>query len=60
MLLEYSKFRAKALGATQTREADFVRLLKTMNFKHLLTAHGEPLMNTAREQVTETVKRVFQ
>lgn len=47
------------LGATQTNGDDFYRLLKTMTFNHLLTAHGEPLANTAFEQVTDTVKRVF-
>jgi hypothetical protein len=30
-----------------------------MTFGHLLTAHGDPLMNTAYEQVAATVKRVF-
>jgi len=43
------------LGATQTTISEFERLLKTMTFRHLLTAHGEPLMNTAFEQVSETV-----
>jgi hypothetical protein len=47
------------LGATHTKASDFDRLLKTMTFRHLLTAHGEPLMNTATEQVTATMKRVF-
>lgn len=47
------------LGATHTNAGDFNRLLKTMTFRHLLTAHGEPLMNTAYEQLTATIKRVF-
>jgi hypothetical protein len=47
------------LGATHTNAEDFYRLLKTMTFDHLLTAHGEPLINTAFAQVTQTVKRVF-
>lgn len=47
------------LGATHTQAPDCHRLLKTMTFRHLLTAHGEPLMNTAFEKVAETVKRVF-
>ena len=47
------------LGATQTSATDFYRLLKTMAFRHLLTAHGEPLINAAMEQVSETVKRIF-
>ncbi|HBN21849.1 MAG TPA: hypothetical protein DD412_01250 [Holosporales bacterium] len=47
------------LGATHTSKADFTRLLKTLDFKHLLTAHGEPLLKVAHEKVLETVKRVF-
>ena len=47
------------LSATHTSAEDFYRLLKTMTFDHLLTAHGEPLINTAFAQVTQTVKRVF-
>lgn len=47
------------LGATHTNASDFARLIKTMTFCHLLTAHGEPLLNTAFEQVTATIKRVF-
>ena len=47
------------LGATQTKATDFYRLLKTMHFKHLLTAHGDPLINTSFEQLSETVERVF-
>ncbi len=47
------------LGATHTNASDFYRLLKRITFRHLLTAHGEPLMNKAYEQVTATIKRVF-
>lgn len=47
------------LGATNTKASDFERLLKSLTFLHLLTAHGEPLLNHAHEQVTQTVKRVF-
>lgn len=47
------------LGATQTNVADFDRLLSSFTFRHLLTAHGEPLLETAYEQVTRTVRRVF-
>lgn len=48
------------LGATHTKATDFYRLLKTMQFKHLLTAHGEPLINIAFEQLSETIECVFQ
>lgn len=47
------------LGATQTKVADFERLLESMVFRHLITAHGEPLVDAAYEQVKATVKRVF-
>lgn len=47
------------LGATHTNKSDFDRLLKTMTFCHLVTAHGEPLKNIACEQVTATIERVF-
>jgi len=47
------------LAATQTKAIDFERLLKSYRFDHLITAHGEPLLNNAYDQVRATVKRVF-
>lgn len=47
------------LGATHTKASDFEKLLKIWPFRHLITAHGEPLMNRAYEQVSETIRRVF-
>ncbi len=47
------------LEATGTQASDFLRFLKAMNFRHLLTAHGEPLTNTAYNQVAATIQRVF-
>lgn len=47
------------LGATHAKGPDFDRLLKTTTFRHLITAHGKPLKNTAYEQVTATFKRDF-
>lgn len=47
------------LGATQTNAADFYRLIETMSFRHLITAHGEPLRDNAFEQVSATIERVF-
>jgi hypothetical protein len=47
------------LEATHTKKSDFVRLIEMMTFKHLITAHGEPLINLAHEQVVVTIKRVF-
>lgn len=48
------------LGATQTKATDFERLLKSFTFQHLITAHGEPLLNDAFPMIKETMNRVFQ
>lgn len=37
---------------------DFIRL-KSLNFKHLLSAHGEPLLNDANEKLSLTIKEEF-
>lgn len=47
------------LGATNTRGSDFDRLLKSFTFRHLLTAHGEPLLDKADEKLIQSVRRVF-
>jgi hypothetical protein len=47
------------LGRTHTTVSDFQRLLKTMPFRHLITAHGQPMKDIAFEQVNETMMRVF-
>ncbi len=47
------------LWATQTKGADFYRLLETVTFRHLITAHGEPMKDVAFEKVTETISSVF-
>jgi hypothetical protein len=47
------------IGATHVKRPDFDRLLKSKIFRHLITAHGEPLMDGAYEQVASSVKRVF-
>lgn len=44
--------------ATQVKASDFVRL-KSLPFLHLLSAHGEPLLNDAYENLTTTFKREF-
>ncbi|RZI45179.1 hypothetical protein [Candidatus Finniella inopinata] len=36
--------------------SDFVKL-KTLTFRHLLSAHGEPLLNNAYELVSKTIKQ---
>ena len=47
------------LGATHTRACDFYRLLGMKPFRHLLTAHGEPLLNNAFERVAQSIRHVF-
>lgn len=46
------------LGALNVQSMDFVRL-KTISFRHLLSAHGEPLLNHAFEQLSETLRKRF-
>ena len=47
------------LGAMKPNPSDFMRL-KKLTFKHLLSAHGAPMMNTAREQLMPTLERLSQ
>lgn len=44
--------------ACQVDASDFIRL-KSLHFRHLLSAHGEPLMDNAHEQLSKTIKREF-
>lgn len=44
--------------ACKVKSSDFSRL-KSLKFKHLLSAHGEPLLNNAYEQLTKTIKQEF-
>ncbi|MCS5710426.1 hypothetical protein [Candidatus Berkiella aquae] len=44
--------------ACNIKAQDFARL-KLMSFKHLLSAHGEPLLNDAYEKVNATIKQEF-
>ncbi len=46
------------LGACQPGVADFERLLE-LPFRHLLSAHGEPLRGEARQRLGESVARAF-
>jgi hypothetical protein len=45
------------LGAMKPRCSDFLRL-KKLSFRHLLSAHGQPIINTAREQLMPTLERL--
>jgi hypothetical protein len=42
--------------ATKVQSSDFVRL-KSLKFKHLLGAHGEPLLNYAYDAIALTIQR---
>ncbi|MBS0286923.1 MAG: hypothetical protein JSR17_06485 [Proteobacteria bacterium] len=45
------------LDACQVKQTDFERLLK-LKFHHLLSAHGEPLLNQAQEKLKETISTI--
>ena len=44
--------------ACNVQASDFLRL-NSLEFRHLLSAHGEPLLNNAHEQVAKTIKQEF-
>ena len=44
--------------ACHVKASDFARL-NMLEFQHLLSAHGEPLLNDAHEKLAETIKREF-
>jgi hypothetical protein len=44
--------------ACKVQSSDFLRL-KALKFKHLLSAHGEPLVNNAYEAVTKTIQKEY-
>lgn len=46
------------LAATKVTAADFARL-NAVPFHHLLSAHGVPLLNDAKEQLAKTIKSKF-
>ncbi len=46
------------LQATATKKQDFDRILE-LEFRHLLSAHGTPLLNDAKSLLHETVGRAF-
>lgn len=46
------------MHGSQPQAGDFQRL-KEIPFKHALTGHGHPLMNTAKEEFHGTFKRIF-
>ena len=40
------------------KASDFERL-KQLSFRHLLSAHGEPILNTAYQNVLDTIKQEY-
>ncbi len=40
------------------QSSDFIRL-KTLKFKHLISAHGEPLLDNAYEAVVNTIYKIY-
>ncbi|MFI4938187.1 MAG: hypothetical protein ACHQJ6_06740 [Candidatus Berkiellales bacterium] len=44
--------------ACNIKAADFARL-KLLTFRHLISAHGEPLLNEAHEKLSETIQQEF-
>lgn len=46
------------IGATKTKQADFETIL-TLPFQHLLSAHGKPLLDNAKDCLMESVKHTF-
>ena len=46
------------LQAAEPAAEDFNRL-KTLNFRHVLCGHGQPLLNSAKEDFNATFSRLF-
>jgi hypothetical protein len=46
------------LNAMQPKTDDFKRLLTTFRFRHLLSAHGQPLLNSAYTQISNNVMQL--
>ncbi len=47
------------LGAAKPEKSDFLRL-KDLEYRHLLSAHGAPLLNDAKPAIDATLKRLFE
>lgn len=45
------------LGAMGPKNSDFARL-KKLNFRHLFSAHGQPIIDTADKQLVSTLERL--
>jgi hypothetical protein len=44
--------------ATQVQASDFIRL-KSFKFKHLISAHGKPLLNNAYEAIAKSIHKEY-
>jgi len=47
------------LGAMSPKNSDFARLLK-LNFRHLFSAHGQPIIDTADKQLVPVLESLFE
>ena len=57
-LFGYAAINKIWLEATQVDKSELLALEK-LNFRHLLSAHGEPLLNDAHEHVVKTLSRTY-
>jgi hypothetical protein len=57
-LIREANIPATWLGACEPSRDDFERLL-ALEFRHVVTAHGEPLLDHARERIRASVERAF-
>jgi hypothetical protein len=57
-LIREANVPATWVGACEPKRDDFERLLE-LEFRHLVSAHGEPLLEHAHARVRESVARVF-
>ena len=51
-------FGGPETAAAEPAAEDFNRL-KTLNFRHVLCGHGQPLLNSAKEDFNATFSRLF-
>lgn len=57
-LIREANIPATWLGACEPKREDFDRLL-TQAFRHLVTAHGEPLLHDAHAKIQASIARTF-
>ena len=57
-LIKSANIDAVWVGAMHPKVKDFNRLLTSFKFKHLLSAHGEPLLNSAYAEISNNIKEI--